>query len=307
MKAARAVLLALLSACAATAQTTANGASPGAVTSFARADTSRLRRTLDSLANAHAGVVGYSVRNIDTGEGLQLRGDETFPTASLIKVSLLVTLFDMVDKGEIALDDPIRVLKVDKVPGSGMLQFLHDDIEITVGDAAWLMSTISDNTATNLLIDKVAIRRSWQKMEALGLPHTKLHSKSFLRMTSVAMDSSVKYGLGVTTANEMARLFELLAQGKAVSATADSTMLHILERNTYSAMLPRFAPGVRIAHKDGETDQVRTNCGLFRLQSRVAVCVLTKENQDRRWIVDNSAQVMIARMGEAIAGAWPSK
>jgi beta-lactamase class A len=307
MKAARAVLLALLSACAATAQTTPNGAAPAAATSFARADTSRLRRTLDSLARAHAGVVGYSVRNVDTGEALQLRGDETFSTASLIKMSLLVTLFDMVEKGEIALDDPIRVLKVDKVPGSGILQFLHDDIEITVGDAAWLMSTISDNTATNLLIDKVAIRRSWQKMEALGLPHTKLHSKSFLRMTSVAMDSSVKYGLGVTTPNEMARLFELLAQGKAVSATADSTMLHILEHNTYSAMLPRFAPGVRIAHKDGETDQVRTNCGLFRLQSRVAVCVLTKENEDRRWIVDNSAQVMIARMGEAIAGAWPAK
>ena len=306
MKAARAILLFLLSACAATAQTSAPAGTPAAPTRFARADTTALRRTLDSLAGAHAGVVGYSVRNIDTGEQLDRRGDETFPTASLIKISLLVTLFDMVEKGDIALDDPIRVLKVDKVPGSGILQFLHDDVEITVGDAAWLMSTISDNTATNLLIDKVAIRRSWQKMEALGLPHTKLHSKSFLRMTSVAMDSSVKYGLGVTTPNEMARLFQLLAQGKAVSTVADSTILHILEHNTYSAMLPRFTSGVRIAHKDGETDQVRTNCGLLYLQSRVSVCVLTRENQDRRWIVDNAAQVMIARIGEAVVRAWPS-
>ena len=304
MNAARAVLLALVSACSATAQTATNAAAPGAVASFTRADTSALRRVLDSLARAHDGVVGYSVRNIDTGERLDLRGDETFPTASLIKVSLLVTLFDMVEKGDIALDDPIRVLKVDKVPGSGLLQFLHDGIEITVRDAAWLMSTISDNTATNLLVDKIAIRRSWQKMEALGLPHTKLHSKSFQRMTSVAMDSSVKYGLGVTTPNEMARLFELMAQGKAVSPSADSTMLDILEHNTYSAMLPRFIPGVRLAHKDGETDQVRTNCGLMRLQSRVALCIMTRENQDRRWIVDNAAQVMIARMGEAIASAW---
>jgi beta-lactamase class A len=307
MNAARAVLLAALSACSATAQTATSAPAPGAIASFTRADTSALRRVLDSLARAHGGVVGYSVRNIDTGERLELRGDETFPTASLIKVSLLVTLFDMVEKGDIALDDPIRVLKVDKVPGSGMLQFLHDDVEITVGDAAWLMSTISDNTATNLLVDKIAIRRSWQKMEALGLPHTKLHSKSFQRMTSVAMDSSVKYGLGVTTPNEMARLFELLAQGKAVSPTADSTMLDILEHNTYSAMLPRFIPGVRLAHKDGETDQVRTNCGLMWLQSRVAVCVMTRENQDRRWIVDNAAQVLIARMGETIANAWPRR
>lgn len=294
----RIALLALLPACA--------GAQPARPPApLARADTAALHRTLDSLAAAHAGVVGYSVRNVDTGERLERRGDEPFPTASLIKVTLLVTLFDMIEKGDISLDDRIRVLRVDKVPGSGILQHLHDGHEITVRDAAWLMSTISDNTATNLLIDKVSIRRSWQKMEALGLPRSRLHSKSFLRITSVAMDSSAKYGLGVTTPNEMARLFELLAQGKAVSPVADSTMLHMLEHNTNGELLARHVTGVRIAHKDGATDQVRTNCGLFRLQSRVAVCVLTKENRDTRWVVDNEAQVLIARMGAAVSNAWP--
>jgi beta-lactamase class A len=194
-------LLPFLPACApAQAVQTSQGASTAPAV-YARADTAALHRTLDSLAAGHRGVIGYSVRNVDTGERLELRGDETFPTASLIKVTLLVTLFDMVEKGVISLDDRIRVLKVDKVPGSGILQHLHDGIEISVRDAAWLMSTISDNTATNLLIDKVSIRRSWEKMEALGLAHSKLHSKSFQRMTSVAMDSSVKYGLGVTTPN----------------------------------------------------------------------------------------------------------
>ena len=297
-----AFLLAFLPACSPAQSSTTGASTPVA---FARADTATLHRTLDAIANAHKGVVGYAVRNVDTGEHLELRGDETFPTASLIKMALLVTLFDMVEKGQISLDDPIRVLKVDKVPGSGMLQHLHDGVEITVGDAAYLMSTISDNTATNLLIDKVSIRRSWEKMEALGLPHTKLHSKSFLRITSVAMDSSVKYGLGVTTPNEMSQLFALLAQGKAVSPRADSTMLAMLANNTNADLLQRFAAGVSLSHKDGATDQVRTNCGLFRLQSRVAVCVLTKENEDRRWVVDNEAQVTIARMGEAIVAAWP--
>lgn len=297
-------LLAVLPGCA-PAQTSVSTAAAPASGVYARADTAALHRTLDEIANAHKGVVGYSVRNVDTGERLELRGDEPFPTASLIKMSLLVTLFDMVEKGTISLSDPIRVLKVDKVPGSGILQHLHDGVEITVGDAAYLMSTVSDNTATNLLIDKVSIRRSWEKMEALGLPRTKLHSKSFLRMTSVAMDSSVKYGLGVTTPNEMAQLFALLAQGKAVSPAADSTMLAMLEENTNDQLLRRLTSGVRLAHKDGATDQVRTNCGLFRLQSRVAVCVMTRENQDRRWVIENEAQVTIARMGEAIVNAWP--
>jgi beta-lactamase class A len=272
---------------------------------FARADTTSLHRALDSLAGAHHGIVGYTVHNIDTGERLELRGNETFPTASLIKVAVLVTLFDLIEKGDLSLDDRIIVLKVDKVPGSGQLQFFHDGVEVTIRDAAWFMITISDNTATNLLLDKIAIRRVWQKMEALGLPHTKIHSKSFMRNTSVAMDSSVKYGLGVTTPNEMARLFQLLAEGKAVSARADSTMLEILARNEDNDLMQRFVEGVSAPRKTGATDAVRTECALFRLQSRVIACAMTKENQDQRWVLDNEAQLTLARLGLAISSAWP--
>jgi beta-lactamase class A len=272
----------------------------------ATADTPRLHHSLDSLASAHHGVVGYAVHNLDTGEQLALRGDETFPTASLIKVAILVTVYDLVEKKQLSLDDPLTVLRIDKVPGSGTLQFMHDGMTVTVHDAAWLMGTISDNTATNLLLDRIVIRRVWEKMEALGLPHTKVHSKSFLRIASVAMDSSVKYGLGVTTPNEMARLFELLARGKAVSPAADSAMLDLLEHNEDLQLLQRFAEGARAAHKTGATDEVRTECALFYLQSRVVACVLSKQNADQRWVLDSEPQLRLARMGEAIVHAWPA-
>jgi beta-lactamase class A len=275
--------------------------------SFTRADTASLHRTLDSLAAAHHGVVGYAVHNVDTGEHLARRGDETFSTASLIKVPILVTVFDLVEQGQLSLDDPLTLLKIDKVPGSGNLQFMHDGATLTVRDAAWLMSTTSDNTATNLLLDRILIRRVWEKMEKLGLMHTKVHSKVYLRMASVAMDSSVKYGLGVTTPNEMARLFALLAEGKAVSPKADSTMLDILAHNEDFASMQRYIDGLTVPHKTGATDQVRTECALFPLQSRVAACVLTKENADQRWLIDNEAQVTMANMGRAVAGAWPRK
>jgi beta-lactamase class A len=275
--------------------------------SYQRADTAALHRTLDSLASAHRGVVGYTVNNLETGERLERRGDETFPTASLIKVPVLVTVYDLVEKGTLGLDDPLTVLKIDKVGGSGLLQFMHDNSTITVRDAAWLMTTISDNTATNLLLDRIIIRRVWDKMEKLGLMHTKVHSKSFLRSASVAMDSSVKYGLGVTTPNEMARLFALLAEGKAVSPKADSAMLDILAHNENSEKLQRYVAGLNVPHKTGETNQVRTECGLFPLQSRVAYCVLTKENKDERYMIDNEAHVMMAHMGEAIVRAWPRR
>jgi beta-lactamase class A len=294
-----AILLAGAVACAARAGYSAIGRLP-----IVRADTAALRRTLDSIADAHHGVVGYSVIDLETGSRISRRGDETFPTASLIKVPILVTVYDLVAKGQLSLDDPLTVLKIDQVPGSGVIQFLHNGTVLTVHDAAWLMSTISDNTATNLLLDRIIIRRVWAKMDSLGLTHTRVHSKSFLRSSSVAMDSSVKYGLGVTTPNEMARLFELMALGKAVNPASDSAMLDILEHNTTDFMLQRYAGGARAAHKDGETDAVRTECTLWYLRNRVVACVMSKENKDQRWILDNEPQLTLANMGLAIINAF---
>lgn len=270
-------------------------------------DSAALRRTLDALADAHRGVVGYAVRDVDAGWEIARRGDEPFPTASLIKVPVLVTVFDLVRQGKLSLDDRLTVLPIDVVPGAGVLQHLHAGLEITVRDAAWLMTTISDNTATNLLLDRIIIRRVWQTMEALGLPRTKVHSKTFLRESSVAMDSSVKYGLGVTTPREMASLFVRLAEGRAVSPTADSAMLDILAANEDGQLLQRHVTGVRAPHKTGATDSVRTECTLWYFRTRVVACVLTRENADTRWIIDSEPQLLMARMGEAIARAFPRR
>src|SRR3982751_6273392 len=256
------ILLAGLVACAASAARVASGASVSRLQAV-RADTAALRRTLDSIADAHHGIVGYSVIDMETGARLNRRGDETFPTASLIKVAILTTVFDLVAQGKLSLDDKLTVLKIDQVPGSGVIQFLHNGTVLTVHDAAWLMSTISDNTATNLLLDRIIIRRVWTKMDSLGLSHTRVHSKSFLRISSVAMDSSAKYGLGVTTPNEMAHLFELMAKGKAVNPQAESATLDLFAHNTTDLMLQLFAGGARAAHKDGEPDQVRAECTLW--------------------------------------------
>lgn len=269
-----------------------------------QAKTAVLRRTLDSLSAAHRGVVGYSITNLETGEHLEQRGNETFSTASLIKVPILVTLFDLAEQHQLTLDDPVVLTEIDKVGGAGQLQYLRTPLTLRLWDVAYLMSTLSDNTATNLVLDRIKIRRVWQKMEALGLAHTKVHSGSMTRIATVAPDSSVKYGLGVTTPNEMAQLFLLLAQGKAVSPVADSTMLSILANNEDGSKLARFTYGTRLAHKSGDVDAARTDCGLFSLPARVVACVLTKDNADTRYWVDAEANAVIGRIGEAIVKAW---
>jgi hypothetical protein len=99
----------------------------------------------------------------------------------------------------------------------------------------------------------------------------------------------------------------LLANGKAVSAKADSTMLDILAANQDMELMQRTISGLTVPHKTGATDSVRTECALFRLQTRVVACALTKQNADTRWIVDNEAQVALGRIGEAILRTWPRK
>lgn len=268
-------------------------------------DIAALRRTLDSLADRHRGVVGYTVRHLESGQRIGRRADEPFPTASLIKVPILVTLYDLAERGLIGLDDPLTMLRIDKVGGSGQLQHLHDGAQLTVRDAAWLMITLSDNTATNLILDRIVLRRVWAKMDSLGLGRTRVHHKSFLRaIASAAPDSSAKYGLGVTTPDEMARLYELLARGRAVSPRADSAMLDILAHTEDGAMLQRHVSDLRSPHKTGSDDGVRTECALWTLPDRVVACVLTRDNADRSWRIDHEAQVLMARMGEAIVRTW---
>src|SRR3954468_15349713 len=100
----------------------------------AQVDSGRLRRTLDSIADRQHGTVGYAVIDLGTGARISRRGDETFPTASLIKVGILITIYDLVAKGQLSLDDPLTVLSIDQVPGSGVLQFMHNGMTLTVRD-----------------------------------------------------------------------------------------------------------------------------------------------------------------------------
>jgi beta-lactamase class A len=279
-----ALLLAALLPASAAAQTT---------------DAAALRRTLEGIIRPYEGIVGVSIQNLATGETLSIRGDEKFPSASLIKVSVLVALLDEVRKGTIRLDDPLVMLARDRVGGSGVLQHLHGGLGLTVEDAARLMIAISDNTATNLLLDKVPMRMVWAKMDSLGLPATRIHSKTFLRITSVAMDSSVRYGVGVTTPDETVRLFALLHRGQAVSPQMDSLALAMLRANEDYDKLVRWLPdGAAAAHKSGDVDQSRNDCGiLYGPDAPVALCVMTRENRDTSYATDNPANLLIARIG----------
>lgn len=263
----------------------------------------RLRAPLEQRIASHHGTVGLFAKDLTTGEVLSIRGDERFPSASVIKVPILVELFQQVERGPLALTDPLTLLAADQRPGSGVLQFLSTPHSLTVGDAAMLMIILSDNTATNLIIDKVGIRNVNARMDSLGLHQTRLHAKVFLG-TSTTIDTAATraWGLGVTTPEEMGLLFEKIYRGTAVSADASKQMLDMLRKNFDYAEIPRLLPaGVSVAHKTGALDAARHDCGIVYNKGRdYVLCILTKENQDRSWRLDTEARVTIAELARLI-------
>jgi beta-lactamase class A len=261
-----------------------------------------LRLELEARIASHRGTVAVSVVDLQTGESLAIRGDDPFPSASIIKLPVLVELFQQVEAGRLRLDDPIMVIDADKVPGAGILQYLSAPHRLTRGDAALLMIILSDKTATNLILEKVGLRAVGERMEALGLPRSKVHSNTFRRATSIAMDSSVVYGLGVTTANEITRLLSLIYRGEAVSKAASEAMVEILKKQVYEEGIPRrLADDVVVAHKTGGLDAARHDCGIIYAAERdYALCILTRENIDQSWRIDNEAQLLIADLARMV-------
>lgn len=277
---------------------------PSALTAQAPQALSELRPALDERIARHQGTVGLVVLDPRTGEELAIRGDQPFPTASVIKVPVLVEVFHQIEQGRLGLEDPLLVLAADQRPGSGVLRFLSTPHQLTVKDAAFLMIALSDNTATNLLLDKVGLRSVNARMDTLGFPGTAIFAEVFGRdATTIAPDSSAAFGLGVTTPLDMARILGMIYRGEAVSGEASSEMVAMLRQQFYGGeRIPRHLPGgTAVAHKDGSVNASRSDCGIVYSEPRdYVLCVFTDENEDRSWRLDNDAHVLIADVARMV-------
>jgi beta-lactamase class A len=274
------------------------------------ADPTGLEAKLKPLADAHQGKIAVAVKHLGTGDEFYLNADEPMPTASLIKLAVMVETFWQAEEGKVKLDGMLMLRKADMVPGAGVLtDSFSPGSTLALRDAVRLMITVSDNTATNLVLDEIGIPSTAKRMAALGLPETRINAKVYRgSTTSVDKARTDKYGLGSTTARETVRLLELIHAGKVVTPRACEEMLGILRKNQDNEMLVRKLPsGTSVAHKTGAVSAARTDAGIITLPAKkggkpeaVAICVLTNENKDQRWVVDNAAQLVIADIGRAV-------
>ncbi len=270
-----------------------------------------LESHLAPLAKAHKGKVAIAVKHLATGESYYQSADEPMATASLIKLAVMIEVYQQVADGKVKLSDSVTLRLEDKVAGSGVLtEHFTAGITFPLRDVVHLMIAVSDNTATNLVLDKIGIGATAERMEAWGFPNTKIHAKSFRgSTTSVFPERTKRFGLGSTTAREMIEILARLHAGKLVSPDACKEMLDLLRKCDDNAKFPRFLPEtVKVAHKTGSLSDTRTDAGILYLPSGpVAVCVLTAENDDKRWVLDNAGNLFCARVAQEVYEYFSSK
>ncbi|MBC7817499.1 MAG: serine hydrolase [Planctomycetaceae bacterium] len=258
---------------------------------------------LRPLIDAHKGDVAIAVKHLKTNETFQHRADEPMPTASLIKLPVMVEVYQQAHDDKLKLADAITLRKEDKVPGSGILTaHFSEGASFPLVDAVRLMIAFSDNTATNLVVDKIGLPATAARMETLGFPNTKLHSKVYKRETSVFPERSEKFGLGSTTASEMIGLLEQLHAEKLVSPEASKAMLQHLKKCDDKEKFPRLLPAETvIAHKTGSVNEARTDAGIiFSPSGPIALCVLTAKNEDKSWTAENAGNRLCATVAREV-------
>lgn len=238
--------------------------------------TERLEEELERLP-AEAAVV---LEPLDGTRGWVHRPDEVFPAASVVKVPILLELFRRFQNGE---EDPgtrVTLRARDQVRGAGILFELHPGIRLTLRDLARLMIVVSDNTASNLLLDRLGWASVNELLARLGARNTAIRRK-FMHPPGPAGDN-------LTSAADCVRILRALWEGEVLRGAWREEALDILSRQQYREKIPARLPfSAQVYNKTGELDGVRHDVGLVEDRGKVwALAVLTRRGREP-WEVDN--------------------
>ena len=286
----------------------------------AQTDTA-LDQQLKSISAAHHGHVALYAHNLKTGETAAVLADEPVQTASVIKMAILLDAAEQIRAGKATFDERLVLTKPNQVQGSGVLGVLTPPIALTLGDTLTLMVVVSDNTATNLAIDRLGLAHINATIRAAKLRQTMLYKKVYVPATSPMPPDQKKFGLGKTTPREMASIMERLATchlalDNSAPLPADgkvcATIMHMLRSQQDRDSLPRYLEtldtsenGSAIANKTGSLNQVRNDVALISAKSGpIVISGFTWDNQDQRWTGDNEAEQTLGKLAKAIVDRW---
>lgn len=280
--------------------------------------TPSLAKRISERVASFPGEMGVAVRDLESGDEVAFAGDQRFPTASLIKLAVMVEVYHQIDEGKLHREAVVRLAQDDKAGDeSVVLNQMEPGLPLTIPDLLALMIAYSDNTATNLLIRQVGTENVDRRMESYGLTHTQLYRPTFRDgHPDVFPDLEKEFGLGSTTPREAAKLMALIADGKIVSRAACDEMIALLARQQDRQMIPRSLPFEReeilVANKTGWDEEklpdasgfkgeIRTDAAYVRgPKSRYVIAILTRRGKDKKPGADNAALVTGAAISRMV-------
>jgi beta-lactamase class A len=266
---------------------------------------------IDALERAFSGRLGFHAVHLEGGDETGLREDEAFPTASVIKIALCCAVLDLAARGDARLDDRLQLPPPGgRVAGGGILKQLEVEA-VSLRDAIEVTITLSDNVATNALIDRVGTDAVNDYLETVGLEQTRLLGHVDFR----AITHDLLGGIGVSTPREQTVLLTRLARRELLTPDLCEYLLGVLGRQHYQDQVPRWLPWnpyaqyhgreqpLTVANKTGELDGIRGDAALLHHAERgtVAVAVFTDGAADLRESVDVEGALAVAECGAAIA------
>ena len=234
----------------------------------------KLSADLNRTAASYDGVMGIFVKDLTSGQMFAVNADTVFPQASSIKIPILIELMRQAQSGKINLAERVEIHRVTLVGGSGVLQFFSEGgSEISIRDLAVLMVVLSDNSATNLIIDRVGMDNVNAMLRRLGLDKTVLARK----MIDVAAEQAERENR--STPRQMATLVEELNSGKLLDPAHTKMALDILEDYKDSPLRSGVPPQITIAEKPGSLLGAQCDTGIIFLPGRpYAISVMTTFN-----------------------------
>jgi beta-lactamase class A len=251
-----------------------------------------------------SGKVWIYAKNLDTGKDYALRADEQVRTASTIKLPIMAETFRQVTAGKLNWMDEIVLTKQVKQGGSGVLSEFADNTKIDLKTAVNLMIVVSDNTATNLVLDKVTADSVNDFMDALGLKQTRSMRKIGGGGDSKAFNDPQNklFGIGSSSPRDMVKLLEMLERGEIVSKEASAEMINILKRQQFKEGIGRGLPDtVPSASKSGALDRLRADVGIiYTRRGRIAMAITIDDMMEVTYTQENPGLKMLWRLSQIL-------
>ena len=231
----------------------------------------KLQASIQEVDQHLDGVMGLAIEDLTTGDHYFLHEDEVFAQASSIKITVLANLYLQAQQGKLKLTDLYTVQSSDLVPDSDIMNGLTPGVtRVTLRDLATMMVAVSDNSATNVLIDRVGMQNVNAMLDSLGLTHTRLRRKM------MDLEAAKQGRENISTPREMMTLLDAIYHGKVLNQQSTDDFFKMLSTNKDSFIPRDLPPGLKVANKPGELEAVRNDSGIVFVEGRpYVICVMT--------------------------------